>query len=230
MESLKPSLSVTLDPGLKTYTVTARILAPNGCYMSLGALPVAPAGQAHPPESQPVTLRIVRQGEICTQALKVLDYRIASLPLSAGVNRVVAFVVLNDVVVATASKPIVSPAPLPEPKSPDAAPAASTGADVLSVNGWIDAMPVAGPRLITVANAWAPCANYQFSFIDRGPFGVTGRTLLLELVATAPEICLRAIFEGPVRFEKPLTTADEFDSVILLFEGAMHFDELEIVS
>ncbi|MCG6859442.1 MAG: hypothetical protein LJE67_15395, partial [Salaquimonas sp.] len=107
--------------------------------------------------------------------------------------------------------------------------APSSGVIVRSVNGWINARPGSGgPTLITIVNVFAPCLNYEFKLVDKGPFGFTGLTLLIELVATLPDACQRGIFEGPIRFEKALESSSDFDSVAVEFEGELYFDPLEV--
>jgi hypothetical protein len=223
----KPEIRIIIDPSLKTYAVEALVVVPNGCYSAAGATLGTPAGHVTTPEAENLILNLERHDGPCTQALQVLHFRMERIPLSEGKNTVIAFVVVDDEVVGVNSRPIAG--------APDAGlmsreVSQPSGIRVVSVNAYVNAMPPGPPNLIAIVNVWAPCMNYQYAFKDRGPFGFTGRTLLVEMTASLPDgVCQKAIFEGPVRFEKMLEAPTEFDSIAIAFEGQLHVDLLEIV-
>lgn len=226
MSMFIPKIEIRIDPSLKTYTMEAKVLVPNGCYAAAGATLGAPSGQLTIPEAEPVTLNIVKYDGMCTQALQVLEFRLERIPLTEGKTSLVAFATIGDNVVGVASKPIPQPRDVENLAGSVARP---SGIQITSVNAWINAMPGDAPRLIAITNVFAPCMNYDFGFEDKGPFGTTGMALRVELKATLPGLCQKAIFEGPLRFERTLTSPREFDSIAIEFEGAFHFDPLEII-
>ncbi|OCW58970.1 hypothetical protein AWJ14_04445 [Hoeflea olei] len=158
--------------------------------------------------------------------MKVLRFKIPGIPLVDGKTMLVAFAVVSDKVVGVGSQMI----PQPEQKALSMLASVSqpSGVRIQSVNGWINAMPPGRPKVIAVVNVFAPCINYSFDFENKGSFGFTGRTLLVELKARLPGACQKAIFEGPVRFEAELESVEQFDSIAVAFEGELHFDALEI--
>lgn len=224
MEMFKPQLKVAIESNFETYALDAAVVVPNGCYLSGGAHQGVPKGQARLPETEMVILEIIKREGFCPQALKTLEYHLPGLPL-VGKNRVVAFATIGAEVVGIASKPLLQ---LEKAGSVAAARGESSGASLLSVSAWVNAMPGDAPRVLAVLNVFAPCLNYDFKIVDRGPFGITGRTLLLELQAKRPDICY-AVAEKALRFEKKLQKPDEFDDVAVLFEGRMTHDPLEII-
>ena len=229
MDFFKPFLRVTISPSLKTYKVTAYVLVPNGCYSNAGVVPQAPKGHVHIPETQPLTLNIKHHDGICTDGIKVLTFTIAHLPLSEGITSVTAFAMVDDKVTGISSSPILQAGTDKSHIAELTSTMPPSGVIIQSVNGWINAMPGSdGPTMIVLVNVYAPCSNYDFEFQDLGPFGFTGSTLLLKLTATLPGACLRGIFDGPIRFDKKLASAKEFDSVAVVFENELYFDPLEI--
>ena len=225
MNLFKPRLTIQLDASLKTYSVLAELDAPTGCYIAAGSQLGLPPGQVATPESETVTLRIDRRGDFCTQAIKTLEYQVSGIPITEGKTTLVAFAVFGSEVLG------VSSAAIPQFEAADrlAVTSEPSGASLVSLNGWIDAMPPGSPTLIAVLSLWAPCRNYDFEIERVGPFGVTGRTLLLRLHAQQPSTCLNAVFAGTERFQEKLESADRFDSVAVEFEGNITLDELEVV-
>ncbi len=226
MGMFKPQIRISIDPSLKTYALEATVMVPNGCYLSGGTERGLPKDQYDVPETEPVILKIVKRDGLCTQGLKMLEYYLPGIPLVEGKDRLIAFATVGDDVVGVASKPVLQVEKL---KSAMTAPQQLSGAQLNSVCAWVNAMPPGPPRIITVLNVFAPCLNHQFDVVDHGHFGVTGRTLLLKLSAKRPDICLDAIFDGPVKFEREIKKPDEFDSVAVEFEGKLTFDPLETV-
>lgn len=227
MGLFKPIVSLTLDPSLKTYTMDAMVVVPNGCYSEAGARLGVPGGMVVTPETEGVILTIVKHDGPCTQGLKVLSFSLPRIPLTIGKSILTAFAVIDDKSVGTTSAQI----PQLEGLSAEAGePQAPSGVRITSVNAWINAMPPGPPRLIAMVHVCAPCSNYTFNFTDKGGFGITGRTLLVALQATRPEVCLTAVFDGPLRFEKPLDSPGQFDSIAIEFEGQLYLDPLEIAA
>lgn len=223
----KPQIRIIIDPSLKTYTIEASVTVPNGCYFAAGATLGVPSGHVIIPEAEGVILSIAKHDGPCTEAIKVLNYRLERIPLTEGKTRVIAFAVVDDKVVGVNSHPIAG-APGAEQMAQGGA--SPSGVQVLSVNAYINAMPPGPPVLIAIVNVWAPCMNFDFGFTDRGPFGFTGKTLLVEMSAKLPDgLCQKAIYEGPVPWEKQLQSDAEFDSIAIAFEGQLYFDPLEIV-
>lgn len=226
MAMFKPVIKLILNPNLGTYTMEANVIVPNGCYSAAGATLGVPDGTVIVPEAQGVVLNIIKHDGPCTEAIKVLTFKLECIPLSAGKSSLVAFAVVGEDVAGVSSGPI--------PK-PDDTKARATGATppsgivINSLNGWINAMPPGPPNLIALVNVWAPCMNFKYDFRVIGPFGFTGRTLLVEMTATLPGACAKAIYEGPVRFEHQLESANLFDSLAIEFEGRLYMDQLEIV-
>ncbi|MCY0092721.1 hypothetical protein [Hoeflea ulvae] len=224
MTMFKPIVRLVIDPSLKTYTMEAIVVVPNGCYSAAGATLGVPDGAVSFPEAEGVTLDIVRHDGPCTEAVKALTFRIERIPLTDGKSSLVAYAVVNDEIVG------VSGTSIPKPGDVIALEAAAlppSGVRINSFNAWVNAMPPGPETLIVVANVFAPCINYQFDLHNRGPFGFTGRTLLMEFTATLPGACKKAIFDGPVRFEEPLPDPKRFDSIAIAFEGQLHIGPLE---
>jgi len=226
MSMFKPTLKITIHPSLKTYSVEATVLVPNGCYSAAGATLGVPDGHVIIPEAEGVTLNIIKSPGPCTEAIKTLYFKIERIPLTAGKSSVIAFSSVDDNVLGVGSAAIPR---IGDQESLTVSQHVPSGVVIHSVNGWINAMPPGPRRLISIVNVWAPCMNYEYSFTDRGPFGFTGRTLLIELKATLPDACLKAIYEGPVRFDRNLADEEQFDSIALMFEGELHVDPLETV-
>lgn len=223
----KPQTRIIIDPSLKTYTVEAFVTVPNGCYSAAGATLGVPKGHVVIPETESVTLNIAKHDGPCTEAIQVLHFRLERIPLSEGKSRVVAFAVVDDEVVGVNSWPIVG---LPDAELMSRELPEPTGIRITSINAYVNAMRPGPPRLISMVNVWAPCMNYEYAFKDKGPFGFTGKTLLVEMTASLPDgVCQKAIFKGPVRFARKLASAEEFDSIAIAFEGQLYTDPLEIV-
>ncbi|WP_170476954.1 hypothetical protein [Ruegeria arenilitoris] len=230
MEFFKPQLSIKINPNLKSYDVEATVVVPTGCYVKVGASAGAPPDQYTLPEVEPITLAIKSTDGPCIQAPQVLTFKVRWLPLTIGKTTVLAFVTVDGDVVATGSKRIVSFSNDIIASAADTAlPPPGSGIEINSVSAWINAQPPQPPSLIAIVNVTAPCLNYEFTFDDKGPFGITGKTRLVELIATLPDACDRVIFEGPVRFETELASKNEFDSIAIEFEGELYLDPLEIV-
>lgn len=208
-------------------------MVPSGCYISAGAELGAPKGQILIPENEPVTLNIHKHDGFCTLGLKTLKFNIKNIPLSGGKTALVAFVQVDDELVAVGSTPILS---MSQDKNEDVSSLLTTktivssGAEVESISAWINAQPPTPHQLILIANMYAPCMNYDYKFTDLGPFGFTGRTLLVRLEATLTSGCQKGIFQGPVRFEKQLKGDNLFDSIALEFEGELFIEALDIAS
>ena len=231
MRYFKPILKLVLDPAKNTYTVHASVQVPNGCYTASGAHLGMPSDILTIPSVESAVLHITHFNGFCTQAIETLEFTIPDVPINAAKTQFTAFVVING---ATSGSSTIN---IPQfPKSFEPAvflsdPFIPSGARLDGVNAWVDAMPGPGrsPTLIALCLMWAPCSNYQFSIQDLGPFGITGRTLRLVITATRPEVCQRAIFHEPIRFEKSLDDANQFDDVLVELEGKWMFDPLEII-
>ena len=229
MNMFKPNIKIIISPSLKTYSLEITVLVPSGCYLNAGATTGVPAGHFILPESEPVTLNIVRHDGLCTQALQTLTFKIAWLPLTIGKNSVVAFVVVNGEVVSVGSKPIIQFQKNVKALNTTSSPITSSGVILRSISGWINAMPPGPANIILIVNVFAPCINYDYKFTNLGPFGFTGRTLLVKFEASLPDACQKAIFEGPKRFEQKIDDVNQFDSIAVEFEGNLYLDPLEIV-
>lgn len=223
----KPQTRIIIDPSLKTYTVEAFVTVPNGCYSAAGATLGVPKGHVVIPEAEGVILNIAKHDGLCIEAIQVLHFRLERIPLNKGKNRLIAFAVVDDEVVGVTSRPIPG---LPGLKQMESEISQPSGIRISSLNAYVNAMPPVPPRLIAVVNVWVPCMNYEFKFTDKGSYGFSGKTLLMEMTATLPDgICQKAIYEWPVRYEKQLASAEEFDSIAVAFEDLLYVDPLEIV-
>ncbi|WP_170378412.1 hypothetical protein [Ruegeria atlantica] len=224
MSYFKPLVSIKINADLKTYDVEAIVVVPTGCYASLGGELGVPDGYVTSPEAEPITLNIKSTDGPCVQGPQVLKFKLRWLPITIGKTSVVAFVTVDGKVrgVGSATIPNIS-------VEATTVPTPSSGVDVTSVSAWINAQPPGKPTLVANVGVWAPCANYRYDFFDKGPFGITGRTRLVELKASLRDVCLRAVFVGPLRYELELESADDFDSLAIEFEGELFLDKLEVV-
>lgn len=222
----KPILLIKIDASLKTYTLTAIITVPNGCYSNGGTALGIPDGQVAFPEAETVILNIIKHEGPCTEGIRTLVFKLERIPLTIGKSSIIAYAIVGDEIVGVQSSPIPG---APQAHLMESAAPQASGIQIASVNAWTNAMPGGDPRLIARVNVHAPCTNYEYSFIDKGPFGFTGKTLLVEMKAALSTACDRTNFDGHIRFEKMLSDANEFDSIAVAFEGDLYFDPLEII-
>lgn len=236
MEMFKPRITIKLErswlqpnAGDLTYTVEATVMVPSFCYSNAGTSLGEPTGIILRGE-EAISFKVQRHDGLCAQAVQFLRFKITGIPISTGKYRLRAFVTVNDEIVAVGSQP------LPRIESDDdlphiaaVSPVSNSGVEIRSLSAWVNAMPPGPANVIAIANLFAPCGNYDFSFTDLGPFGFTGRTLRIRLNANLQDACDRVIFEGPIRFEKEIENSQSFDSIAVEFEGDLYFDPLEIV-
>ena len=229
MDLFTPHIKIILDPSLKTYSAEISVLVPNGCYFNGGTSLGVPPGFVIVPESEPVILHIQKHEGFCTQALKNLKFTIPFLPLTAGKTNLVAFVLVNDEVVSTGSKPIIEFAEQAVELAQTRSPVPSSGVIINSINGWINARPPEPPKLILTVNIFAPCSNYKYKFTELGPFGITGKSLLVKFEASLDDACEKRPFDGPKEFETKIDDVNQYNSVAVEFEGAILLDPLEVL-
>ncbi len=231
MNFLKPFLTLTPDFNGQFYSMTARIFAPNGCYLAAGTFAGWPKGMVGVPEAQPMQLYVQNQGVFCTQAIKRLDFHHSGLAC-AGKSHMVAMTILegNTLGQSTAVVPYFDPKELLNRLEVSSKTSTSSNAFVDSVNASVDCRPSSNPDLFVAISVTAPTLEYTFSVEGLGPFGITGRTLLLRLHAKKPKIGPEVLTPKVVRFQEELEQCNQFDSVAMEFEGKLYFDTIEFLN
>lgn len=234
MGNLEPVLSLTVNGGQGTYTLDAVVFVPNSCYFGNGAVRGIPIGVFVTPETESVMLYLGRDaGRMCTQVVTPVRFQLPGIPLSLGKTRLMAFVIMDGVVVAASSIAIPSGneqelAALVALTAPQKS-GAWIGAG--EVGGWISRMPPAPPSIHIRVGMWAPTSGYSYRLTPVGPFGFTGRTLLCDLVATrSVGPVLEVISHTVVPADSQLGAPESYDSVLVRFEGSMTGGRITTVS
>lgn len=228
MKMFQPSICLSPDFNAEYYSMYATVPVPSGCYVAAAAIPELPPGVQLAVPAQPMQL-VIKKHELCFQKVPELDYWYSGLQVQKGVDQFIAFSVLDGEVLGVASVPIPQFDPEALTKLTRPGPAEASGAVLQSVSGWIDAMPGSAPDMHVIITMWAPTDGYTYEVKDAGPFGFTGRTLLLELTANAPQAGPDIVTVTEIRFDRELKDKCEFDSVAVLFEGRFMFDALQVV-
>ncbi|RDV03341.1 hypothetical protein DXH78_01295 [Undibacter mobilis] len=225
---------MTVNGGQNAYSLDAVVFVPNGCYFGNGAQRGVPLGLSVTPETESVILHLGRhEGVMCTQGVTPVRFQLAGIPISLGKTRLTAFVVMNGVVVGASSIAV------PSGNESELAALTTLVAPQRSgawigpgeVGGWINRMPI-GPSSVHIrVGMWAPTSGYLYRLTMVGPFGFTGRTLLCDLLATRPSgIALDVICHTIVPADGPLGPAEQYDSVLVRFEGTLAGGRLNEVS
>ncbi len=237
MTMFKPDLTIELNPDLKTYSISASVWVPNGCYVQTGASHgTPPKGQQVTPETEPVVLRTFKRDGPCTEGVKELTYIVPNIPLTDGKTDIVAYTVLdnNDQILGATRKSVPEPSYFSEGNFDQAKefvnkPEKKSGARITTVNAWVNAMPPGPRKLIVNIGVYAPCLNYSFKTIDLGPWGIAGTILRVGVEATKPENCDKGIFDDFIRFESDWEDDDKYTVVWVEFEDQMIMDGIEII-
>lgn len=229
MKMFKPMLNVRLDLGLKNYTVEACVPVPNSCYIAAGVVRGLPSGVVLAAPAEPVQLVIEKNRGVCVRATKLLEYSRRGFPVMAAIDQVIAFSVHHNQVLGVSTTPIprlnaasFAGLVLPHKVKP-------SGARLQTVDGWIDEMPGSARDMHVIATMWAPSTGYKFSLKKVGPYGTTGRTLLLKMKAKAPKVGDSAETVSEVRFNRTLKKGEDYDSVAVQFENDVLFAALEVI-
>ena len=112
MNVFEPSLALTLELPDR-YTLHSVTIAPNTCFHTVGTELGLPPGHLIVPEALPVMLRIgYGADEICLRIITPVRHQISDLHLGGGSGKtsVVAFAMLDGMVVGVASVSLTDPA------------------------------------------------------------------------------------------------------------------------
>jgi hypothetical protein len=232
----QPILRIQPSADLKSYTLEATVLVPSGCYVANGVVPGLPPEVLATPETEPFKLVITRRDGPCIQVLQELTFVQRGIPVRAGKNTLVAYVMLEDQsgasVVGAGSIAIPTSAEIDRLKL---IPSAKSGAWIGSgeISGWINRMsgPGSSPTIHIRVGMWAPTTGYTYHLKAIGPFGFTGLTLLCDMKATRPTgIVLPVLIPTIVAHDGPLDPKQTFTSVAVAFEGSLQIGPITTVS
>ena len=76
---------------------------------------------------------------------------------------------------------------------------------------------------------WAPAGGYEYRVKDAGPVRHHGKDTAAGTDRFDAQVGPDFVTVTEVRFDRELKEATDFDSVAVLFEGRIVFDELEVV-
>ena len=230
MKMFKPRLVLKPDFNGTHYSMRASVFTPNGCYLAAGTDPNWPKGMVGIPEAQPMQLFVQKHGEICTMAIKNLKFYSDGLSCD-GKTFMVAHTMFEGNIVGTSTSALPCFDAKDLRKHAGAPPAAGKGTGVIvdAVEATIDARPGTKPDLFVAISVVAPTTGFTYKAEDLGPFGFTGRTLLLRLHAKSPQLGGDAMTPEIVQFHSEVDSPDKFDSVAVLHEGNLYFDTIEVL-
>lgn len=188
MELFQPSLSLILQRNGR-YTLRSVTLTPNSCFYAGRAEIGVPPNVRVLPEVLPVLLPIQRrEGPICLQVITPVHHQLRNLELGPefGKSSVTAFVMLDGMVVGSASIPVTEPAVELETKGEDKGekPGRETVAcpyDTRDWYAWVNLMPPGPPSFHVVGSVLAPTPGYEARLRPAEPQGINPSQLILEV-------------------------------------------------
>jgi hypothetical protein len=187
----KPALTLHHEKNGE-YTLDSVTLAPNSCYSPGRARVGAPPNVRLIPEAQPVVLELAHARHLCPMHVTPIKHHLRHLNLAGKIN-VIAFVMLDDKVLGSASIAVHDAQERPHPPAP-----------IVHTHdwyAWVNAMPGAEPSLHVQGVATLPTPGYAVSLeVDRGG---TGGALVLDLhVKQLPGIWPQVVTERDVRHDE----------------------------
>jgi hypothetical protein len=99
-----------------------------------------------------------------------------------------------------------------------------------SFKAWIDAMPVAPPRLIVTGEIEVPTTGWKVGMSRQVPQGINPKDLLLWVHADPPQgPAGQIVLKLPLRYEE-LATPGQFTQVTVLYENESVTVEVKVVT
>jgi hypothetical protein len=176
VEIFRPNLQLSVEPDGE-YTLDAVTITPNSGYSAGRARPGVPPNVRLTPETFPVLLEIrARHGRVLQVLTPVRHHlRNLKLGLKAGKTSVLAFAMLGDRVLGSASIPV---GPAHEcPKHP-------VTLDSHDWHAWINRMPPGPASFHVTGVAVLPTPGFEVSLVAASPQGINPADLILDLKVT----------------------------------------------
>lgn len=189
MELFQPSLSLVLQRNGR-FTLRSVTLTPNSCFYAGRAEIGVPPNVRVLPEVLPVLLHINRRGgPICLQVITPVHHQLRNLELGpeAGKTTVTAFVLLDGMVVGSASIPVTEPAvevgteEEGKKKKPGYGDGAVCPFETRDWYAWVNLMPPGPPSFHVVGSVLAPTPGYEARMKPAVPQGINPNQLILEI-------------------------------------------------
>lgn len=195
MEIFQPSVQLAVEPDGE-YTLHALTLAPNSGYSAGRARPGVPANVRLSAEAFGVLLEIrARKGPV-REVVTPLHHHLRNLKLgpSHGKTTVVAFAVIGDRVVGSASVPV---GPIHEcPKHP-------VTVDTSDWYAWLNKMPPGPTSFHVTGVVYLPTPGYDARLVVASPQGINPAQLILDLeVRPRPGIWPHVVTPVSVRYDQ----------------------------
>jgi len=195
MEIFQPSLQLAVEPDGE-YTLHAVTIAPNSAYSAGRARPGVPASVRMTPETFSVLLDIrVRRGRVL-DVLTPIRHHLRNLKLGPqfGKTSVVAFAMIDDRVVGSASLPVGSMHECPKNPAP---------VYTSDWYAWLNKMPSGPPSFHVTCIAYLPSPGYDARLVPASPQGINPAQLILDLQVTPrPGVWPQVISPVSVRYDQ----------------------------
>jgi hypothetical protein len=195
VEIFQPNLQLSIEPDGE-YTLHAVTITPNSGYSAGRARPGVPPSVRITPETFPVLLEIRERRGRVLQVLTPVRHQLRNLKLgpSAGKTSVIAFAMLGDRIVGSASIP-VGPA--------HECPRRSVPVESQDWHAWINRMPP-GPASFHVTGVVVlPTPGFEVRLVEASPQGINPADLILDLeVRPLPGIWPQRVTSMSVRYDQ----------------------------
>lgn len=175
METFGPRLTLSLEPDGE-YTLDAVTIAPNSCYSAGRVVRQPPPTVRLVPEVFAIQLHLRTRRGPCLMALRPVRHRAKNLNLQ-GKTTVMAFVMIDDRVLGSASIPVPS-ACTQTPKNP-------ATVDTSDWYAWVNKMPPGPASMHVTGVVQLPTPGFDVSLIPASPQGINPADLILDLVIKA---------------------------------------------
>jgi hypothetical protein len=195
VEIFQPNLQLSVEPDGE-YTLDAVTITPNSGYSAGRARPGAPPNVRLTPETFPVLLEIRERRGRVLQVLTPVRHHLRNLKLgpNAGKTSVLAFAMLGDRVVGSASIPV---GPGHECRKHPVT------VDSHDWYAWIDRMPPGPPSFHVTGVVVLPTPGFEVRLVAASPQGINPTDLILDLKVTPlPGIWPQLVTSMSVRYDQ----------------------------
>lgn len=195
MEMFKPNLSLGQEPN-GTFTLASVTLVPNSSYSALPARLGIPANVKLTSEVLSVILPVRARKGISLPVLTPIFHRLPGQKLGgdSGKSSVIAFFMLGDTILGSASIDLASAMPIPDP---GVAPI-----ETADWYAWVNRMPPGPASFHVVGTVRLPDPGFECELVPASPQGINPAELILDLkVKRRPGIWPHHVVSTSVRHD-----------------------------
>jgi hypothetical protein len=195
VEIFQPNLQLAVEPDGE-YTLDAVTITPNSGYSAGRARPGAPPNVLLTPETFPVLLEIRERRGRVLQVLTPVRHHLRNLKLGpkAGKTSVIAYAMLGDRVVGSASIQVSPSHECPKPP---------VTIDSHGWYAWINRMPPGPPSFHVTGVVVLPTPGFEVRLEPASPQGINPAELILDLkVNPLPGIWPQIVTSMSVRYDQ----------------------------